>query len=374
MLFFKPHFLRQICLIALLVLPAGQVFADGKMYIPDEEVSTTIPYQRAAILFNDGKQTLVLQSQYRIPGQTGDSSLAWIVPIPSVPEIASMDASMADYYFDNLDRYSRPKVIRVGDIVANILFCVWLISLILTPILKLSVRSIPEVHKPLFKWLRTGVHLYAAIGLAFILFSLFSGVGAWKGGGTTGVEVIKSEKAGIHEVKVIRADDSGRLIEWLNEHGFHHGPEDKKAFNDYIKRGWCFAVSRVAANFRASNYEHVDEGLIAPLMLRFPVEYPVYPTALTATGGHDTEILIYLASQVPLANDSPLNLKFHGHQGYNCKSGWMTEPMEFAFEGTHEFKYLSKYKAKVSAIDMAKDFEFPPGPEMPAYRDNIYVP
>lgn len=76
-------------LLIFVMLLAQGVLADGKMYM--EKVLPDIPYQRAIIMFDGGEQTMVLQSKYSEPTSTA-SDMGWVIPLPSVPELASCES------------------------------------------------------------------------------------------------------------------------------------------------------------------------------------------------------------------------------------------------------------------------------------------
>ena len=107
----------------LLAITTVQALADGKMFWR-ESIPPEIPYQRALILFRDGTETLVLQSRYEIPKTGEKTTLGWIVPVPSVPEVASLPADIAHHLFRHLSMNSDPRVTRIAPIAFVILFLV----------------------------------------------------------------------------------------------------------------------------------------------------------------------------------------------------------------------------------------------------------
>jgi len=344
----------------LLSIYTPTAWADGKMYIR-EEVSTEIPYQRAAIIFANGQQTLILQSQYHIPDSTQSESLGWIVPLPAPPEIASMDANISDQTFLWLDLQSRPKVIRTTN---------WLLILSVSLILLLTLAAgLWFGFKSKQKWW-IALPLYislTSIALLSLFVILFVGARAWKKG-ADGVEIIKSQTAGIHQVNVIRADNLKPLLDWFDQNNFHYNQSDKTTLQSYIDRGWCFVTSKVEASLNKSDSSAIHNHLLAPLILRFPTTNPVYPTALTATGGKDTEILIYLLSDTQFKTDQPIELRFHGSDSYRII--YLPEPIEFIDNEIMYYKYLSKYKSTMTPAQMETDIEFIPGKLQP-YRETI---
>jgi hypothetical protein len=134
----------------------------------------------------------------------------------------------------------------------------------------------------------------------------------------SGVDVVREDNVGVYNVKVIDAEEPGPMIDWLRENDFAFRDEDKGVFEDYIDRGWCFVVARVAMSHGGSGFEEpgvdpvqnaatpantaweevspdvVDyQGLAAPLILRFPTDDLVYPMALTSLAGSNTTVHLY---------------------------------------------------------------------------------
>ncbi len=101
----SPVITRFLLLIILLVSPVGAARADGKVFAR-EGVVATIPDQRALIVYENGIQTLVIETRFEASGSpaiiqesTGEArreaskeasargEFAWVVPVPSVPEL-----------------------------------------------------------------------------------------------------------------------------------------------------------------------------------------------------------------------------------------------------------------------------------------------
>jgi hypothetical protein len=357
----------HVFVLLLLLATGGTLLADGKMYA--EKVNTQIPYQRALIVFDEGKQTMVLQSQYQIPGEPGKHTLGWVVPVPAVPEISTMDADGADWLFNGLDRLTLPDYIRGWPLIA-ILMLVALVSGLGLLFASFSRRFSQRRG-------RMRMHAFLSIALAITLFFYLPYlVRLTKGAG--GVEVLRSGKAGIYDTQVVRAESADDLIAWFNAKSFRFDNKDEKAIQSYIDRKWCFVTAAVDASIAPNNSTAVSNQLLAPLILHFPTTTPVYPTALTATGGHPTEILIYLASREPMKTTSDLKLKFSGGAGRN-----FMPLLSFDLEGNPEVLdwfnlifqgqiHLSKFKATLMPEQMARDIEFLPDPEAKPSRELVF--
>jgi hypothetical protein len=352
------------------LLASGLALADGKMF--SEKVPTTIPYQRALILHDQGVQILVLQSQYEIPGNAGVKSLGWVVPVPAPPDIASMKARDADHIFMEIDRVSMRKVTRIAPMVFLPLLALALPLAVICLGASLLIRSATSTRRNL-----RIVGGCSALGFVVLFLSGPLWLRMTKGAG--GVETISSQKAGIFDVEVVRAKAANDLLAWLRENSFQFGPEDETTVQAYIDRGWVFVVARIDPSAARDDSRPYSRGLLAPLILRFPSPNPVYPVALTATGGHATEILIYLASNTPMTTDSPLTLRYSGEltsPGSAFSYLIVAEPMEFweSFPDLSilELRHLTKFKATLTPEQMRKDIEFHPDPNAPPYREHLY--
>jgi hypothetical protein len=240
----------------------------------------------------------------------------------------------------------------------------------------LIAYSIPQFARHRAKLGRLA--LISAIAICFVVLIAPYMIRQSKGIG--GVEVIKSGKVGIFDTKVIRSDSPKDLIAWFRANSFRFDQSDEKAIQSYIDRKWCFVTAKVDASVDGSNRTAVSSKLLAPLILLFPTPNPVYPTALTATSGRSTEILIYLASKEPFKTNSALECKFRGEVDGHSIMFQLTSIDQEAPEAIFEFienaywetNHLSKFKATLTPAQMAQDIEFTPDPGAQPYREHIY--
>jgi hypothetical protein len=351
-----------IAVLAAYIHSAAPLLADGKMYAR-EKVSTTIPYQRALILFDQGQQTLVLQSHYRIPGGTtgSDHPLGWVVPVPAPPDFATMPAQYADWLFHDLDMLAAPDV------------TLWRNH----AIIGLFVGSIVIALGSQFLWFLARAagkrSTLRRVSLASVIVAFATFLSApmviRQSKGPGGVEVIKSGKAGIYDVSVLKSETPGELIAWFNRNGFNFSPEDSESIRSHLKRNWCFVVARINPGLATRGGKLID-----PLILHFPTPHPVYPTALTATSGSPTEILIYLMANDPMTTDSALVTKFRGavqNPQVLLTRFLALDPVDFVERMPLELKHLHKFKATLTPAQMETDIGFRADPAACPYREHI---
>jgi hypothetical protein len=168
-----------------------------------------------------------------------------------------------------------------------------------------------------------------------------------------------SEQVGIYDVQVIRSNQGENLIAWLNDNHFHFEEQDTQVFEEYVRHDWCFVVAQIDPT-RGQEQEITSQGLVAPLTLRFQTASPVYPLALTALSGHETQILIYLYSEYKWQNDGRLNLQFARQIRFPQRSRLIAnvEPEGFFSPSDLALPYLCKFKGTLSPEEMREDLVF----------------
>jgi hypothetical protein len=350
-------------MILVLLGMSFPAWADGKMFWR-EEVPPTIPYQRALILFQEGTQTLVLQSKCEIPKSGKDATaLGWVVPVPAPPEVASMPADLARNLFWRMSISSRPRVTWISSFFLIGIAC-------LLPLMLLASVFSRELHLP--SWFMGHRSLIFRLSVYGGVFFILSGMLLPSMSVDRGVDVISEHRVGIYDVQVVCAATADDMISWLNANEFKFGDADRAAFDAYISRGWCFVVTKINPTPEQGEREIVSEGLAAPLVLRFPHPNPVYPLILTGTGGHETEILIYLAAQEKMLCDKRLPLRFAGpFKGKLNLLAASIEPTNFFATDDLSLPYLCKFKGALKPADMAQDLDFAPAPNQPDYQEHI---
>lgn len=363
---------RALIIILFVAVVAAESKADGKMYWYHES-PPDIPYQRALILFEDGTETLILQSNYKIPKISDSSEIGWVVPVPAVPEVTSMPADIASFLFSQLNRSSQPRITRISPIVYTVLYWVIAILSLLTFILSIlsSFMDLPprsmNRRRVLFYLSFLGLFLCFTVGVTRQTLSA--------GPALYDVDVIAEHRVGIFDVSVVRSDDAKDLIDWLNNHEFKFKDSDIAAFDSYVKNKWCFVVAIINPKNGEHKHQIAYEGLAAPLILRFPHDHPVYPVVLTGTGGYETEILIYLASYTRMTCFDRLTLRYAGKMREDTLKPlfYDIEPKGFFDPKIKRLPYLCKFKDRLTPEQMQQDIVFSESEKKNAYREHVTV-
>jgi len=331
---------------------------DGLFIVPDA-VPPKMPYQRALIVFDGTNETLLVQSAFeQRPGMP--PALGWVVPVPSVPELATMRADAAENLFQRLSLSTQPQVIGVTRT-----------ALVLIPPLLLLCLFIGYFfgRVRIVHWFdaHPSVFLLSLVAYGFIVLNAIGLCGM-----PARIEVIKAEKVGIYDVQVVRADQPEALVQWLNTNGFHFGAAEKTAVEQYVSQTWCFVVAKIDASVDLTSREAMVARLAAPLILRFKANQPVYPLALTACAGAKTEVLLYLLAPEKVACDQRLALRKAYPVDYECLfPQWMltatVTPTNFWGTATPMPQYLCKFRGRVTPAQMRSDLYFSRAPDQQPY-------
>jgi hypothetical protein len=188
-------------------------------------------------------------------------------------------------------------------------------------------------------------------------------------------EVIIKENAGIYDVKVIRGPSADAILEWLKENEFRCGDEDRRVLQGYADRGWCFVTAKVVPT---AAERVATQGMTAPLVLKFQAGRPIYPLALTATAGTDTEILIYTLSDTKLVCDGRLPLH-HAKPAdarsilYSLLTLAEAEQWPLLRDVPEGSMTLCKFKGRLTPAQMRQDLEFTAAPDNEPCRERAIV-
>ncbi|MBI4617187.1 MAG: DUF2330 domain-containing protein [Planctomycetes bacterium] len=194
--------------------------------------------QEAILLYNDGREHLILKNDFRIePGAGGQlpSHLAWVIPVPAVPD---------DYAVEDVEIF----------------------------------RSMFDAWQAWEKSLRNGQGA--------------KGEDAVPRGG---IELLDKVSVGEYEIQPIRAsgtEGARALGEWLVANGFGEIPAENMAW--YVERGWVWLAVDVRPGQGESTL--VRNGSLRPLRISFASEAIVYPV-LFSRGQGVFDISLYVVTE-----------------------------------------------------------------------------
>jgi hypothetical protein len=368
---------------AFLLATGAPTSADGKIYWRDI-VPPHIPYQRAILWFDNATETLLLQSRYDLPDGSPGHTIGWVVPVPAVPELASMPADEAQAAFTYLAMTTGPRVTRIKDVlgaglaVLLLLLPVIVVFLVLVTLLSYLVslpswfrrllRLPPSPHMSPRRDLMEYVRILSVVWVvllipAFLLMPTFG----------SSLNILREQHVGVYDVRVVASTDASELVSWLNENEFQFTDADEAVFDDYISAGWSFVVANVSSSADTTEEDVISMGLVAPLILRFPSAVPVYPLALTATAGRNTEVLLYVVSDHKATSDDRLTLEY----AYNREDrlhvmGYLAgvEPEGF-FDRESTLSYLTKFNGVLTPFRMQQDLVLARAANDHSYRERI---
>jgi hypothetical protein len=169
--------------VALLTLSAPRLArADGVPLPYGRGADIGMPGQKAIIVYDEEaeREDLILSIQLL----SESSEAAWVVPVPSPPEVNTASAE----WFVQLSGLTHPEIV--------------------TEAVRVQVEA-PVVGMP------------------------------------GGVELLSREHVGVYDVSVLSSDEPGALLEWLNENGYTFPKEGEPILESYVEEGWYFMATRV---------------------------------------------------------------------------------------------------------------------------------
>jgi len=360
--------------LLLLCLLPDVAMADGKFYTA-EKIPPDIPYQRAVVWFSGEREILLLQSRYDARNTPSLRQMGWVVPVPAVPDLASLTTASAEWFFLGLDQATQPETISVQEYLGPVPEALALLFLALPIILliRLCAAFVTKrlgVYRAYVGSIRQNVVLLV-LALAVLVVVVPNLLSAQK----RGLQVIKVQEVGDYEVKVIRAEESDDLIRWLNANGFKFEASDREAFTGYINNRWYFVTVKISPRAQLGSTLSRD-GLVQPLILRFKTNAAVYPLALTGTAKEPTELLLYVFHQHRMDASGRLTMKFANQHKDDFLVSWLKD--SFEPEGVFDNEkfdepFLTKFSGRLTPEQMRSDLLFKRTPNDEPYRERAYA-
>jgi hypothetical protein len=317
---------KVIAILSVLVvlLSAGPVASDGCFFW--RLGADLREPEQLAVLHHDGEtETLILRAKYE--GEAYD--FAWVVPVPSVPEVEAVQAAepspgTPSSLFDELGRYTHARE---------------------------SSR--------------------AAIGRQPL--GEESEVTA-----SAGVDVVDRKRVGIFDMTVLRADDTEALAEWLDLRRFRLSEKRREVLRHYVRKDWYFVACRIARYDLTDQVESdMRSGTLQPIKLTFESESAVYPLRMSALNTGETDVLIYVLGETPMVpTEGGHSVGFsmeHSTCGFGQLGTGLVDPdygtyarvessdVPMTWEAVRPAEgsaYLCKYRATLQSSELADDITF----------------
>lgn len=230
--------IREVIIAGLLSF-SPCAMADGCFFARSDMAE---PEQRAAILFADGMEDLIIQVQY--DGAVDD--FAWLVPLPSKPEVSVVEQDL----FNELRTYVFERS-------------------------KWKVYTEQKRYRGTFGGSR---------GLSAV---------------PRGVTVHERRKVGVYDVAILSADSVDDLTAWCTGHGYHVPDGAEAVLQSYVDRAWVFTAMRIHPNEKEkdSRVEALRTGQIQAMRFQFPTQEAIYPLRISSINRGATDVLVYVIAE-----------------------------------------------------------------------------
>ena len=338
------------------------IHADG-YYISSAsyERLPTLPQQRALIVFKEGMETLVIESS--MEADEGDR-FTWVLPLPAPPEsIEPADTGI----LSTLSFLTRPHIVESGEVwIGGSIFLLLVCSLISSALMTQNTK-------------RRGCLIYLIVLVISMGFMMSISVGGLPNGQSLDrdmAQVLRHERVGDYEVAVLKGGTFGEIENWLDRHQFQ--PIEDKAreiVEDYIEEGWVFMLAQLDRKQKGRLTPH-------PLQITFPSEQPIYPMRLTALGGGETLVRLFIKADRPYVHPS-LHLQFTDELDDREEDArYRSVSMRHYRRGAHTYDALAKLidgegwltclRAQLTPDQMNEDFLLTPLDSTRPHCDRFY--
>ena len=225
-----------------------------------------MPYQRAFVSFDKGKETMIVESF--LSGKKGD--YVWLVPTPTVPtEIKPCNPHALSGLIEAVSPRIEDSITR-EPFLAFLALAFSALYFLTFALYFLNIRNQKRRFKFLFALL---ISVLILLGVA-VLFPVFAQA---KPGSHERGPAVASGQAGSYAYTVLSSKEPVEVLRYLATNGFTLDTETKEAIAKNAQKGWLLTVLR---------YKHPADGQAAPhpVRFKFKTNTPVYPMEMTGAG------------------------------------------------------------------------------------------
>lgn len=217
------HFNFFRLFVLLLLLPADGYAPCVVFTPPEQQLNGT--GQRAFIAYNPQTQQVDLVPSINISGEATEFGI--VIPTPAIPKLDTVDQRI--------------------------------------------FRELNDLTMPVTRWRGGG----GSSGCN-VFTTEESGVAVFDSAvEEEGVTVISEETVGAFDTVILTADDPMALIDWLDEHGYHHSIDDNAILQGYIDQKWIFTAMRLnVAQFEGGERRPARffDATIDPILMTYRAE------------------------------------------------------------------------------------------------------